>query len=328
MTSMSEFSNRELQKMNIHKLRILARQVGVPSPSNRHKDDLINCIVDIILGKKAPDYKNKNRGRPSKTGESHYNIANYQPMFSPSEFSSDFLVANGTSDYSLNKKNDIVSGIISEEGKNSYIRKFKFAETADDISIDAKLIELYNLKNNDVVTYTQNNNGVNIHTVNGESVCSKGIIALGDKEIFVGKRNITFASSIVQKRDILLGLSSFGKVIYIPGNHPPVASSSNILAVPLELTTDEEIINNFCEGCDIAQFCKNDNKEVLLVIDNFLSVISAIKQFEPEKSARLEKEVFAKIDSLTNNGITFVGIMPSTLKSVFGNVTTTFDNIS
>ena len=66
---------------------------------------------------------------------------------------------------------------------------------------------------------------------------------------------------------------------------------------------------------------------MIFVSDNFLSVISAVKQFEYEKSVQLEQELFSKIQSLINQGITFIGIVPDTLKNVFSGLSTTFDNI-
>lgn len=326
MTSINEFSNRELQKMDIHELRVLARQVGVSSPTSKNKSDLIDNIMEIVLGKKTPDFKNINRGRPCKKENTRCKV--YQPIFTTQEFDNEFLVASGTSEYSLNKKNTIVSGVISCEGKKTYIRKFKFAETLDDVLLDDHIINMYGIKENDVVTYTKSDSGINIYTINGESARAGGELILDDKKIIFGRRNIVFASSLTEKQNILLELSNLGKVVYIPGNHLATISSPTIINVPLEVSTDEEIINNFCAGCDIAQFYKSGGGNVLFVADNFLSVISAIKQFSLDKSIKLESEVFGKIDNLIENGITFIGILPSTLNQIFENLTTTFDNMT
>lgn len=328
MISINEFGNRELQKLDIHELRALARQIGVSSPTSKKKGDLIDCIMSIVTGKTVPEFKNINRGRPCKQSDVNYSIENYKPIFAINEFTDDFMVASPKDDYSLNKKNTVVSGVISFEKQKKYIRKFKFAETLDDVTLDDEVIELYGLKENDVVTYTKNENGINIYTINGISANANGILMLNGKKIILGKRNIVFASSITEKRSILLGLANVGKVIHIPSNHLSVASAPNITTIPLEATTDEEIINNFCAGCDIAQFYKSGGGNVLFVADNFLSVISATKQFSFEKSAELETEVFSKIENLIESGITFVGMVPSMLNQIFKNMTTTFDNMT
>lgn len=325
MTSLSEFSKRELQKIDVHKLRVLARQVGVSSPTSKNKGELIACITDIMTGNKAPDFKNINRGRRCKKD----NISKeYQPIFDFSEFDNDYLVAHGSSDYSLNKQNTIISGIISKEGEKTFLRKFKFAETLDDVEIADDLVKNYELHENDVITYTKNKSGISIRAINGLSVGAKGVVILGDKKILLGKRNIAFISNVIDKKDLLFGLSNFGKVVYIPGNGSLVAPSPNILTLPLEATSDEDILNNFCSGCDIAQFYKNGSENVSLVADNFLSVMSAMQQFEPDKSEKFEKEIFAQIDNLLKNGITFVGLVPNSLKRLFGDVTTMLDNIT
>lgn len=326
MVSISEFSKRELQKMDIHELRVLARQVGVSSPTSKSKGDLIDNIMEIVLGKKTPDFKNINRGRPCK--KENAQCKTYQPIFATQEFDNGFLVASGTSEYSLNKKNAIVSGVISCENNKTYIRKFKFAETLDDVLLDKNIIDMYGIKENDVVTYIKNDNGINIYTINGEPARAGGELVINDKKILLGRRNIVFASSLTEKQNMLLELSNLGKVVYIPGNYLAMVSSPTIVNVPLEVSTDEEIINNFCAGCDIAQFYKSSGGNVLFVADNFLSVISAIKQFAFDKSEKLEVEVFSKIEGLIENGITFIGIVPSTLNQIFGNMTTTFDNMT
>lgn len=326
MISISEFSNKELQKLDIHKLRILAREIGVPSPTSKSKSNLIDCITEIVTGKKTPDFKNINRGRPCK--QKNLSGEDYKSCFAISEFDSDFLVASGTGEYSLNKKNAIVSGVITFEKNKTYIRKFKFAETLDDALLDDVILGIYHLKENDVVTYTKNENGINIYTINGLPATANGTFLVANKKIALGKRNIVFASSVMEKREILLGLTNISKVIYIPGNKASGVISPAITTIPLEFTTDDEVINSFCAGCDIALFYKSSGGSVCFVADNLLMVISAIKQFDLEQSVKLEKEVFAKIESLTQNGITFIGIVPSTLNQIFSNMSTTFDNLT
>lgn len=329
MVSINEFSNRELQKMDIHELRLLARQVGVSSPTSKKKAVLIDDIVAIITGKSVPELKNINRGRPAKQKASQYSLnpTNYQPIFATAEFDDDYLVASPSGEYSLNKRKTVVHGVVTKQQDGFYLKKFKFADTLDDALISQELVKLYGLKENDVVSYIKNQDKVSIHTVNGQPAWAKGTITVQNKNIQLSKRNIVFASSVTDKRNLLLDLQNYGKIIYIPANNLSVVSSPNITTIPLVTTSDEEVINNFCSSCDIAMYYKKNGGNVLLVSDNFLTVISAIKQFEYEKSVQLEQEVFSRIQNLINQGITFIGIIPSTLQNVFTGLSTTFDNI-
>ena len=330
MISINEFSSRELQKMDIHELRVLARQVGVSSPTSKKKADLIDCIVAIIVGKAVPEFKNINRGRPAKQTVSTYivaDISNYKPIFAINEFEDDFMVASPSGDYALNKRNAVVNGVVTKLDDGMYLKKFKFADTLDDAVLSQEIQNLYNLKENDVVTYAKTNASVDIHTINGKPASAEGKIKVAEKDIVLGKRNIVFVSSLTDKRNLVLSLQNYGRLIYLPGNSVPVITSPTTITIPLSSFTDDEIINNFCSSCDVAQFYKKSGGNVIFVSDNFLSVISAVKQFEYEKSVQLEQELFSKIQSLINQGITFIGIVPDTLKNVFSGLSTTFDNI-
>lgn len=330
MVSINEFSNRELQKMDIHELRVLARQVGVSSPTSKKKADLIDCIISIITGKTVPELKNINRGRPAKHIISEYNIessSEYKSIFEIGEFQDDMFVASPSTDYSLNKRNTVVHGVVTKQPDGIYLKKFKFADTLDDALVSADMVEVYALKENDVVAYTKVNSSVTIHSINGKPANATGKVCVAGKNIVLGKRNIVFASSITEKRDFLLQLQNWGKIVYIPSNNVPVVSAPNITTLPLVHITDEEIINNFCSSCDVAQFYKRSGGNIMFVADNFLSVMSALKQFETEKSLQLEQEVFNRIKNLVEMGITFIAIIPSSLNNIFSNFSTTFDNI-
>ena len=59
---MGKYSKENLNNLRFHALREIGWQVGVKSPSTRKKQDLIQEILDVTEGKKAP-YKTT-KGRP------------------------------------------------------------------------------------------------------------------------------------------------------------------------------------------------------------------------------------------------------------------------
>ena len=63
-----------LDKLGIHELRDLARQVGVHLPTTMKRDDLINEIMAIISGEKEPHKRNTNRGRPAKMSRNYNDL--------------------------------------------------------------------------------------------------------------------------------------------------------------------------------------------------------------------------------------------------------------
>ena len=329
MISLNEFSARELQKLDIHELRTMARQIGVSSPTSKKKADLINSIMRIVTGKELPELKNINRGRPAKTKAVDFDF--YNPTFISAfdvNLDSEFIAASPSSDGAINKKNAMLSGVVSKQKDGYYVKKFKFADTLDDSIIPGNLINIFGIKENDVLTYTKYRDALEIYTINGKNAVPQGKLEVGGKTIELAKRNILFSSSIEDKRSLLEGLKDLGKIVLIKSSNVNFISSPNIMSMPLSEINDQEIINNFSASIDVALYYKKSGINITVVAENFLSLITAVKQFDYNQSVALEKELFAKINALVKEGITFIGIIPSTLKSVFNSLSTSFDNIS
>ncbi len=62
-----KYTKERLDEINIHSLRNLARELGVKSPTNLTKSQLIFEILSITSGNKLPHIPSK-RGRPVKNG--------------------------------------------------------------------------------------------------------------------------------------------------------------------------------------------------------------------------------------------------------------------
>lgn len=60
------YTEQELQAMSIFRLRECARNVGVPSPTSKRKQELIDLYLEIAAGKKEPVRNTTKRGRPPK----------------------------------------------------------------------------------------------------------------------------------------------------------------------------------------------------------------------------------------------------------------------
>ena len=59
------YTKEQLNQINVHSLRILARDLGVKAPTSLIKQDLIDEILDIQNGNKQP-YIPTDKGRPIK----------------------------------------------------------------------------------------------------------------------------------------------------------------------------------------------------------------------------------------------------------------------
>ena len=59
------YRKEQLNEISIYDLRAFARKIGVKSPSSMIKRNLIEEIIKVENGEKAPDFSGK-RGRPPK----------------------------------------------------------------------------------------------------------------------------------------------------------------------------------------------------------------------------------------------------------------------
>lgn len=64
-----------LDKLGIHELRDLAREIGVHLPTTFKRDDLCNEIMEIVAGTKEPYKRKYNQGRPPKNGRKFSDVA-------------------------------------------------------------------------------------------------------------------------------------------------------------------------------------------------------------------------------------------------------------
>lgn len=327
MNTLNEFSNQELQKLDIHELRLIARYVGVASPTSKKKSELIDCIMSIITGKSIPELKNANRGRPAKHKIEVDNNSSYVSLFESGEFGVDFAAASPTEEYAANKKYARVSGVATKKDNEIYLKKFKFADTLDDAYLNEQIIGLYGIKENDVVSYVKNGDKIDIYSINDVPAAAKGQYVVDGKAVQLGLKNLVYINSITDKRNMLLELQKIGKVVFVPTNNLIIAAGENIKIMPPVSFEDEEIINSFLSFCDVCLYYKNSCGNVMMVVDNLLSVICALKQLEYENSIKLEQEIFGKINKLVECGITFIAFMPSTLKDLTNNLNKIFDNI-
>lgn len=132
---------QSVEKMGIYELRQFARQMGVPSPTTKKRDELIFLIEEYSKKGSAVQKKSNKKGRPPKTVKS---VASYFDMMVPDEFksydefSSNILVFR---DSTLETKSVLVEGYlqISESGYYYLDNKCKFSK-AIKVFIPEKLV--------------------------------------------------------------------------------------------------------------------------------------------------------------------------------------------
>lgn len=77
-----------LDKLSIHELRDLARQVGVHLPTTFKREDLCNEIMAIVLGEKEPYTRKTKQGRPPKISRKLNDVAE---LLLPNELDKEYV---------------------------------------------------------------------------------------------------------------------------------------------------------------------------------------------------------------------------------------------
>ncbi len=180
------FSKDSLFNLNIHELRRLGASVGVKSPSNQSKDNLVDNIYSIITGSQEPYKQKDRRGRPPKGDvtpislemlESRQNalpvglgmVATQMPQYNNYCF---------MRPENANAKRGTV--VVRETGM--FIAKFPFVVSADDAMVPKDLALDFNLRQFDVVEflYVDDNAYIKqvgkILTVNGKEVAPEEVV--------------------------------------------------------------------------------------------------------------------------------------------------------
>lgn len=326
MEAINDFNERTLARMDIHELRDMARALGVASPTSKKKDVLIEDILAIVYGRAMPEYKNANRGRPAKNNF-NFNFAPNAGSFGVTggaNWGYGNLVASPGEKFVVDKRTEPLHGIVIKADGEYILRKYKFMSSPSDIKLSAKLVARHNLCPNDTVDYVRDENGDPV-VLGVQSAQSKAEVKkIGG--LVIGKRNLVYVNSLHDKQLLLAKLSEIDQIIFLPSNAVSKFAGNNLMIMPLTDMVADEMINSFFACCDIASFYKGLGKSVVLISDNMLNILTALKQLPTKEGAELERKVIASIEKLVTQEITFAALIPSIVKNVANNVSAMFDN--
>lgn len=168
------YNEKSLYLLNIRELRDIGRKFGVPSPTTKKKQDLIEYILKIVYGEIAP--QRSNYGRPNVR---EFEMDKYVSKIKKNSDLTDELLKFKLDDYSLAgmlklaspKESAVADNIetlvyIEENGK-CYLRKHAFVSSKNDIEIDKNFATGLKLENLDVVEARVEADLFKIITING-----------------------------------------------------------------------------------------------------------------------------------------------------------------
>lgn len=150
--------DRKIEDLGIYELRVLARQVGVKSPTSKKREELLAAIKNIIEGKEDPYKRKDGRGRPTKmtaTLDEFSNVlvpsnlnydmeSDHEDYILTKDFDKSFVLMQQYASYveDSDHKNMSVEGIVDTNRMGVYIlRTQSYDYSSDDVFISNQFVQ-------------------------------------------------------------------------------------------------------------------------------------------------------------------------------------------
>ena len=311
--SQSKRIELEVKKLGIFELRGLAREVGVPSPTTKKREELIENILERISKGQLDEVVVTKKGRPFKKLAVVDNLLNSMTM--QDKFSNQTKLVSFEDILSFAQVMPVISNVANQIGQfNGIIRKnassdifmFYDFETAqviflpneldfvsliqngDDVECKAKKIN----NNQYIATEITSINGMNpveykaSHIDLGEQIISSASLNFADKNVFVGRRNLSIVKENFYENEYFDKLASKAvkegyKIVYLSLNSSieDQIKLRSCQGKVLSTKFDDQCVQCLNKALDCISLCENlvsHGEKVLLIIPDIINVVRAL----------------------------------------------------
>lgn len=299
------FSKEKLYELTIHNLRRLGSSIGVKAPSSLSKDRLIESIYSIVSGVSLPYTQKDKRGRPTKSAVEPIVGGGFKTTFELDGLNFGFGLGNVATQaspyvfgsHSSNNK----AGIFMEKGEYSKICKYPYVESEDDAYISKELVSDYDLHPFDVVSYVLVENSTvkevsSVVEVNGRKITDYEVMFNRLDRLGLGKNKIAelnvklggkyllpcgVKSANSSESDKIINLLDKEKysVVRLSLDKQQVSQIDNIKSFNSFVIDNSKVSVQSCANALVsAKTLATEGKNVVMVIDNLSSLISAYKE--------------------------------------------------
>ena len=306
-----------VKDLGVFELRAVARQLGVPSPTTKKREELILLIKESVKKNGAMEFNDQKRGRPYKklnilnslTNRLSFDSKPYTPDYSSIlAFEQEEKPILMTEDETFVKegivrKTNLAIGFLDLKSGDlvflsNLLDEYNEINTGDKIKVDAKKVA-------DANYYTSSKikeiNNVKIDEYKfclageGEDIIDNRYIPFAEnKKIMVGRRNIYLLDEDVYENEFYQNLYNYCnensfELITIGAN---ISFENNILFNTLNIknnftsvygTDIEQANNKIIDGINYATRQKELGKEVVVFVTDVVEILRNLdKSFEPE----------------------------------------------
>lgn len=311
--SQSKRIELEVKKLGIFELRGLAREVGVPSPTTKKREELIENILERINKGQLDEVVVTKKGRPFKKLAVVDNLLNSMTM--QDKFSNQTKLVSFEDILSFAQVMPVISNVANQIGQfNGIIRKnassdifmFYDFETAQAIFLPNELEFVSLIQNGDDVECKAkkiNNNqyiATEITSINGmkpgeykashidlgEQIISSASLNFADKNVFVGRRNLSIVKENFYENENFDKLASKAvkegyKIVYLSLNSSieDQIKLRSCQGKVLSTKFDDQCVQSLNKALDCISLCENlvsHGEKVLLIIPDIINVVRAL----------------------------------------------------
>lgn len=299
ISEIRDSQNKEalIQRLGIFELRGLAREMGIPSPTTKKRDELVSLICDGMKNGAVSDAKLQKRGRPYKKLASLEEIIT--AVSAPEvkgEVQYDGIIRFAQDEcpvFSVRGETQRIEGVVRKTDKGVVVYS---------ITTDAKVFvgDVYaseKLENGDLVELTAQDLGdgnyqaLSISLINGvaatayqpfevdhgEEIISAAIIPCEGRQIVVGRRNCCLMQEDLYENNSILDLSIHAKLknstLILMGTNTSYENQIHFknLDIKYNFTTPYGTnplvnLNKTINALHLAENCFNRGDNVLLVV--------------------------------------------------------------
>ncbi len=303
----------EVKKLGIFELRGLAREVGVPSPTTKKREELIDNILDRINKGGLDEVVVTKKGRPFKKLAVVDNLLNNMTL--QDKFSNQTKLISYEDILSFAQVMPVISNVANQIGQfngivrqsaNSDILMFYDFDSAQAIFLPNELEFVSLIHNGDEVECRAkkiNNNqyfAIEITAINGmkpteykashidlgEQIISTANLNFSDKKVFVGRRNLSIVKENFYENENFDKLATQAlkegyKIVYLSLNSSIEDQIKLRYCQGKVLSTkfDDPCVQSLNKALDCISLCENlvtHGEKVLLIIPDIMNVVRAL----------------------------------------------------
>ena len=308
------YNKESLMLLNIRDLRDIGRTFGVPSPTTKGKEELVDYILKILYGEVKGEVRNT-RGRPNTRSfnmDKYVSAIKKRSIVKPGEFAYqtgefDFSLKLASPNTNHTNNSEILQRVFVKDDKGSFLRVHGFVESNDDIKVSGDIENKFKLENFDMVEIISAEGLFKIVSVNGKKVPNKleDLSVLGHTFICGGFE--VFHSSAKEEIESQIQsvindcVSRNAKVLLFSS----VGDYKDAQCVSFDSTDDGiNVYKKLMQYIAEIEKCVAENEDIVAIMTDFDVVENAIQEFDDEVAERTKKhlqsraELFARLGNV------------------------------